>query len=75
MVYQHLDESFELYLLGALDREESAKIEEHLERGCPDCLETLHEAALSVYLLCQRVRPVRPSAQHKSQLLRRLRKR
>ena len=74
MVYQHIGELYELYLLGALDREESAPIQEHVKQGCPRCLEELREAALSVYLLCQAVRPVRPGPQHKTQFLRRLRK-
>lgn len=74
MVYEHLDELYELYLLGALGREDSASIREHVKQGCPRCLEQLREAALSVYLLCQASRPVRPGPQHKAQLLRRLRK-
>ena len=74
MVDQHLDDIYELYLLGALGREESARVKEHLARACPSCLENLRDAALSVYLLCQAVPAVRPGAQHKSQLLRRLRK-
>ena len=74
MVNQHLDDIYELYLLGALGQDERARVEEHLARDCPSCLENLRDAALSVYLLCQAVRPVRPGTQHKSQLLRRLRK-
>ena len=74
MVHQHLDEVYELYLLGSLDPKDSAPIREHLERGCRDCLEHLREATLSIYLLCQSAPPVRPGAQAKSQLLRRLRR-
>jgi predicted anti-sigma-YlaC factor YlaD len=71
---QHLDEIYELYLLGALDEDDSARVQEHLERGCPNCLEHLREAALAVYFLCLTARPVRPRPQRRSQLLRRLRK-
>jgi predicted anti-sigma-YlaC factor YlaD len=71
---QYLEDVFELYLLGALCREDLAAAEEHLARGCPDCLEHLREAALTVYLLTQPARPARLDPKHKSQLLRRVRK-
>ena len=71
---QHLEEIYELYLLGALAPDDRAKVEEHVERGCPNCLEHLREAALAVYFLCFTERPVRPRTQRKAQLLRRLRK-
>ncbi|HLW80265.1 MAG TPA: hypothetical protein VKU44_11775 [Terriglobia bacterium] len=74
MVHQHLDDIYELYLLGTLEPKDSAPIQEHVAGGCRECLEQLGEAALSVYLLCQTTRPVRPAAQAKSQLLRRLRR-
>ena len=71
---QHLEEIYELYLLGALAADDVAKVQEHVDRGCPRCLEHLREAALAVYFLCLTARPVRPSPQRKSQLLRGLRK-
>jgi hypothetical protein len=74
VAYEHLDEIYEAYLLGVLDRGDRAKVQEHLERDCPNCLEQLREATLSVYVLCQMARPVRPAAERRSQLLRRLRK-
>lgn len=71
---QHLDELYELFLLGALADETSVEISEHLGRGCPRCLEQLREATLSVYLLCRTTRQSRPSPKVKSRLLRRLHK-
>lgn len=72
---QHLEDVYELYLLGALSSEEAATIREHVGRQCPQCIEYLREAALSVYFLCLTPRPVRTGAQVKAQLLARLRRR
>jgi predicted anti-sigma-YlaC factor YlaD len=71
---QYLEDLFELYLLGTLCREDLAAVDEHLARGCPNCLEQLREAALTVYVLAQPARAARLDPKHKSQLLRRLRK-
>lgn len=73
MVSQHLEDVYELYLLGALSSEEAVTIEGHMKRRCPECIEYLREAALSLYFLCLTPRPVRPAAQVKAQLLGRLR--
>lgn len=72
---EHLDEVYELFLLGALAAEEASEVGAHLERLCPNCLERLREAARSVYLLAQTARPRRPNPKWKSNLLRALRKR
>jgi len=72
MACQHLDESYELFLLGTLPAAEAAEVSEHLERGCSYCLEHLQEAALTTYLLSQTARPVRLDPKLKSQLLRRV---
>lgn len=71
---QHLDEIYELYLLGTLAGEGGADVGEHLRRGCASCLDRLREAALTVYLLCQMTPTARPDPKLKSRLLRRLRK-
>lgn len=71
---QHLDEIFELFLLGAIPREISADVRAHLDHGCPTCLERLREAGKSVHLLAQMIRPGRPNPKWKSDLLRRLKK-
>jgi len=71
---QYLEDLFELYLLGALCAEDVAAVDEHLARGCPQCLEQLREATLTVYLLAQPVRPARLDPKHKSRLLRRISK-
>ncbi len=72
---EHLDDFYELYLLGTVDGGACAEIREHLARGCPACFTRLREGALTVYLLSQDTRRARPDPKQKSQLLRRLRKR
>ena len=67
---QHLDESYGLFLLGALPAGEAAELPEHIERACTYCLEHLREAALTFYLLSQAARPARLDAGLKSQVLR-----
>lgn len=71
---QHLDEIYELYLLGTLAREDCAGVREHVERSCPHCLERLREAVQTVYFLSQMTRSARPDPKLKSHLLRRLRR-
>lgn len=71
---QYLDQIYELFLLGALSAEEDATVQEHVERGCPYCLEQLREAALTVYFLTRTGCPERPHPKQKSALLHRLRK-
>ena len=44
MTCQELQESFELYALGALEPEEKAEIEAHLARGCDNCTQALSAA-------------------------------
>jgi hypothetical protein len=73
MVCQHLEEVYELYLLQALNPEEHARVAEHVERGCTNCLERLREAALCVCFLCLSAPPARPASKNKSQLIQRLR--
>ena len=72
MVCQYLEDSFELYLLGAARAEEARTVSEHLATGCAHCLAQLREAVLTVYLLSQQVKPARPDPKGKSSLLRRL---
>lgn len=74
MVCQHLDELYELFLLGALSTEEHASVQAHVERGCPYCQDQIREAALTVYFLTRMPRTERPGPKQKSALLRRLRK-
>lgn len=70
----HLDDIYELFLLGTLPGEDSAVVGEHIERGCAYCLEQLREATETVYLLSLMTRRARPDPKQKSQLLRRLRR-
>jgi hypothetical protein len=69
---QHLEDDYELYLLGAIADTASADLQLHLDNQCPACLEGLREAAESVYWLLQSAAPVRPRHAVRSRLAARL---
>jgi hypothetical protein len=71
---EHLDEHYELYLLGAVADGACLDICEHVDRECAYCLDHLREAAHSIYLLTLTTRPARLNPKLKSQLMKRLRK-
>ena len=73
MVCQYLEDLLELYLLGVTNAEETNTISDHLSTGCATCLAQLRDAALTVYLLSQPMKPGRLNPKWKSGLLRRLR--
>ena len=66
---QHLEELYELFLLGALSDQCTREIRQHLESGCAQCLARLHEAGEMVYLLTLTAKPVRPHPRVKADLL------
>jgi hypothetical protein len=72
---QHLDESYELFLLGALPASEASEVFDHIARGCAHCLAHLREAALVFYLLSQTARPARLDSGLKAHVLRHMGKR
>jgi hypothetical protein len=72
---QYLDESYELFLLGVLPAAEAAEVSEHVASGCTYCREHLCEAALTVYVLSQAVRPAGLDSKLKSKILRHVGKR
>ncbi len=45
MTHPEMDELYELYVLGTLEPELAAEIDQHLEAGCEYCTEKLQEAA------------------------------
>ena len=69
---QHLDELYELWLLGALSESGSLDLRDHLRQGCPQCMARVREAAETVYLLSLTSKPARPDPRVKSALLRRI---
>ncbi len=71
---QHLDDLYELYLLGALEVEESEAIAEHLARNCPYCLEHLREAAQTIHLITFLAPAGRPGQGLRARLLERVKK-
>ena len=66
---QHLEELYELWLLGALSEQGSMDLREHLARGCPHCLARVREATETVYLLGLAPKPARPHPRVKLKLL------
>jgi hypothetical protein len=71
---QHLEELYELFLLGALSGQGSLELREHLGRNCPHCLARIREAAATVYLLSLTAKPARPAPRVRSELLQWLQK-
>lgn len=69
---QHLEDEYELYLLGALTGDGRDDLELHLNARCPTCLEGLREAAESVYWLVQSAELVRPRPAVRSRLMARI---
>jgi hypothetical protein len=69
MECQYLDDLYELFLLGLLKPKETAEMKEHLERGCPYCLDHLREAAQSVYFVLSGSESRKPPQQVKTEVL------
>jgi hypothetical protein len=67
---RHLEDVYELFLLGALPEEDSREVREHLTQGCEHCLERAKEAARTVYLLSLTLKPSSPGPKVKADLLR-----
>jgi hypothetical protein len=72
---QHLEDLYELFLLGTLPEASAAELRGHLETGCPTCQRRVRDATLTVYLLSLRTKRARPNPKLKARLLQRLRKR
>ena len=71
---RHLEDIYELFLLGALSDENSLQLREHLTHGCEHCVERVKEAARTVYVLSLTAKPLSPGPKAKVDLLRLLRK-
>jgi hypothetical protein len=69
---QHLEELYELWLLGAISEQGSLDLREHLGRGCPHCLARIREATETIYLLSLAPKPTRPHPRVKSEVLRQI---
>jgi hypothetical protein len=72
---QHLEEIYELWLLGAISEQGSVDLREHLARACPNCLGRIREAMETVYLLASASKPARPHPRVKSEFLRQIARR
>lgn len=71
---RHLDDLYELYLLGLLTEEEAGDLKSHLERECPHCLARLCEAAETIYFFLMALPKSKPSPKAKAAILRRIRR-
>ena len=69
---QHLEELYELWLLGAVSGQSSVDLGEHLARGCPHCLARVRDATETVYVLGLASPPARPHPRVKTELLRQI---
>jgi len=67
---RHLENIYELFLLGALQEEGTLELCEHLAQGCGNCLERVREATRTVYLLSLTAKPVSPRPKAKDDLVR-----
>lgn len=70
---RHLENLYELFVLGALPSEEDLLVREHLERGCTCCKEGIRQSAITVYALLETCNPIRSTPKQKTHLIQRLR--
>jgi predicted DNA-binding protein (UPF0278 family) len=75
MECQYLDDVYELFLLGLLKARDATEVREHIERGCPYCLDHLREAAQVVYFMLSSSKRLKPAPSVKGAILRELRRR
>ena len=69
---RHLDDIYELYLLGLLTDEEAEGLGDHLKRDCPYCLARLREASETVFFFLTALSKGRPSQKAKAAILKRI---
>lgn len=69
---RYLENTYELFLLGALDEPGAARIQEHAASACPNCRQGLREAALTLFALMQQTEPVSTTAGQRSRFLKKL---
>ena len=69
---QHLEDLYELYLLGGLAGNERHTLDEHLRASCPRCLPGLREAAETLFWLVHNSSPARPRPALRTRLVARL---
>lgn len=71
---RHLDDLYELYLLGLLADEESGDLRDHLSRGCSTCMARLREAAETIYFFILSLPKGRPDRRWRDEIVRRTRR-
>lgn len=69
---RYLENSYELFLLGAVGETEAARIQEHLKMDCPNCARGLREAALALFALLQPAKPIMSTPSQRAHFLQRL---
>ena len=70
MTHAEMDDLYELFVLGALDREEAREIEKHLEEGCTYCSARVREANELAAVFAGLAEPVQPPAELRERVLR-----
>lgn len=66
---RYLENTYELFLLGAVGETEAARIQEHLDMNCPNCARGMREAALTLFALLQPAKPVSSTPGQRSHFL------
>ncbi len=60
MTHPEMDELYELFVLGVLERDQTNEIEQHLQDNCPYCQEKVREAGELMAALASVAEPVEP---------------
>jgi anti-sigma-K factor RskA len=69
MTHAEMNELYELYVLGALELDEAAEIDQHLTEDCTYCSEHIRDAVYSTSMLSGLAEPVTPSPAVRARLL------
>ena len=69
MTHDEMKELYELYVLGALEQDETAAIDEHVRTECAHCLQQIQDARFVAAALSGIAEPVEPSARLRKRVI------
>ena len=69
MTHEEMNELYELYVLGALEQEETAAIDEHVRTQCAHCLQQIQDATVVTAAMCGIAEPVEPPARLRKRVI------
>jgi anti-sigma-K factor RskA len=69
MTHPEMDELYELFVLGALERNQAQEIEQHLQDNCPYCQERVREANELMAAFASVAEPVKPPKELRNRVL------